>query len=228
MAKVKVVTAYVPLPVKHLSRRQYEELGNRLAVACGEERIRGFYDYPVEHCWAYKYKDLPPAQPVATDRYATPADFVLSNIVQHQRTTWARMAAAEDMDADVFVWLDFGILKQGQFTGKPVEAGMVTEFLNRIERAELKDIPFPGIWPRGDISDTGDNWRFVGSTHIWPRQYLDLIDLFYKVECRRFIERTKTISNDLPVWAHVEAHWPLPFRFYPANHDATQLTNFGG
>lgn len=187
-----------------------------------------FYDYPVEHCWAYKYKDLPPAQPVAADRYATPADFVLSNIVQHQRTRWATLAAKEDMEADIFVWLDYGILKQGQFTGRPVEAAMVTDFLRRLENASFADIPFPGIWGKGPISDTGDNWRFVGSTHIWPRRYLDLINLFYRVECERFIERTKTVPNDLPIWANVEARWPLPFHYYQANHDATQLTNFGG
>lgn len=227
MAKVKVISAYVPLPVKHLSRDAYKELGDRL-VACAPNNFRVFYDYPLDQCWAYQFRDLPPAQPVASDRYATPQDFVLSNIVQHQRTTWARMAAIEDPDADIIAWLDYGILKQGAFTGRPVQPHMVTEFVQRLENSNLTDIPFPGIWQRGEISDTGDNWRFVGSTHIWPRQYLDMVDLLYKVECRRFIERTKTVSNDLPIWAHVEQSWPLPFRFYPANHDATQLTNFGG
>lgn len=224
--KVKVVTAYVPLPVKHLNREQYRHLGDRLVRACGEDRIRVFYDFPVEDCWAYSYRDLPPAQPVAGDRYATPGDFVLSNIVQHQRTTWARLAAEEDPDANVFVWLDYGILKQGGFTGRPVTEELVTEFLDRVERHKFTDVPFPGIWPKGEISDTGDNWRFVGSTHIWPREYLDIIDLMYKTECRRFIERTQTVSNDLPIWAHTEARWPIPFRMYPGNHDATQLTGF--
>lgn len=224
--KVKVVTAYVPLPVLHVSREKYKSLGNRLVDAI-PDNIFVFDDYGIEDCWAYSVRSTPPAQAVPSDRYASPADFVLSNIVQHQRTTWAMLAAVKEPDVDVWVWLDYGILKQGDFTGKPVTAKHVAEFVKRVAtRPSLLDIPFPGIWPRGPISDTGDNWRFCGSTHIWRKAWLPLIDKAYRRECKLFIERTNTVPHDLPIWAHTELSSGLPFRWYAANHDATQLTNF--
>ena len=228
MNKVKVVTAFVPLPVRHKSREDYKKLGDRLALACGEENIRTFYDFPFDKCWAAAYASLPPASAVPADRYATPADMVKSNIVQHQRTTWARMAADEDPSIDVIVWLDYGILKQGDWTGRPVTEQTVTDFVRRVQEADITDIPFPAIWGKGPISDTDVNWRFCGSTHIWPVKYLKEIDLIYKFECRKFIERTQTVPNDLPIWARVEKKSGLPFRGYSGNHDATQLTNFRG
>ena len=231
---VKSVTAYVPLEVKHLTRQQYAALGNGLVSALGD-KIKVFYDYPLEDCWLYRYMkehvmpDLPPATEVPSDRYATPHHMVLSNIVQHQRTAWAMMAAAAEPRVDVWVWLDYGVLKQGDWTGRPVTEQIIAEFIGRIEAMErMNYIPFPGIWEKGVPSDTGANWRFVGSTHIWPKRYLPAIDRSYNWECRRFIQRTSTVPIDLPIWAYTELNSGLPFRQYAANHDATQFTGFPG
>ena len=231
MRSVKVVTAYVPLDVKHLSPEQYKEYGDRLAAAI-PDNIRRYDDYPLSACWLYQWLldhdfiDFPPATAVPSDRYETPRHMVNSNIVQHQRTSWMRMAMEEDPKVDVLVWLDYAILKQGAFTGKPVTEQHVADFVRRVGEAEFDDIPFPGIWPQQPISIDGDNWRFVGSTHIIPRQHLPLVDDFYRYECRKFIMEHQTIPLDLPIWAAVEQNTTLPFVQYPANHDATQLTNF--
>jgi len=121
-------------------------------------------------------------------------------------------------------------LKQGWgWDGHPgVEERHITEFLDKIEASNFHDIPFPGIWPKGEISDNSDNWRFCGSTHIIRRDLLAYVDHFYREECQRFITRTQTVPLDLPIWAGLELHSSLPFRFYRANHDATQLLNFPG
>lgn len=233
--RVSVCTGYVPLEVRHLTKQQYMDYGARLhsAVNAGGAYFDLFHT-DLNDCWLTQWlRDeapgivFPPANDVPADRYATPQHMVLSNIVQHQRTMWLRQGALAHPDADVLVWLDLGILKQGDWTGKPVTEKVVTDFCTALNWLESLDvIPFPGIWPQGDIADFGANWRFVGSTHIIPKQFLAQVDFSYKIECIEFIRRTKTIPLDLPIWAYTEKNWSpmLPFKQYAANHDATQLT----
>lgn len=230
MPKVKVVTAYVPLTVTHLSKSKYHELGERLERACDGDFV--FFDnYPFKNCWLSMAQDLPPANPdVPSDRYPTPKDNVRSNIVQHQRTSWAMQAMAEYPDVDIWVWLDLGVLKQGDWTGRPVTEQDIRDFLNRLRNNKMGDIvPFPAIWGKGPIDDRGINWRFVGSTHIWPTKWLPQIDRAYKDEASKIIAGIQAVPNDLPVWAHVEENHPeIPFVGYSANHDNTQFVNFRG
>ena len=228
--KAKVVTAFVPLEVRHQTALTYKALGDRLVRAVGADKIRVFDNFPFEDCWCSNLSALPPASAVPSDRYATPADMVKSNIVQHQRTTWAMMAAAEDPSIDVIIWLDYGILKQGDWTGRPVTEEIVAKFIQRIEEQDnLDGVPFPAIWGKGPISDNDVNWRFCGSTHIWPTKWLPAIDRAYKDELMKFVTRVGAVPNDLPIWAHVEENYPeIPFKGYSGNHDATQLTNFRG
>jgi len=219
----------------HFKPEQYHAYADGIERAAGG-RFRRFNPFPLEQCWLHGWLeekgwlDLPPATPAAADRYPTSQHFQRSNIVQHNRTTWMAMAADEDPAADVLIWLDYAILKQGHsWPDHPgVEERHITEFLAKIEESRFLDIPFPGIWDKGPIDDAGDNWRFVGSTHIIPRHWIYSVDFFYKSECKRFIERTKTVPLDLPVWAGLEQNSSLPFRFYRANHDASQLTEFPG
>lgn len=235
MPNVKVVTAYVPLPVHHLTREQYIGYGNRLADAC-KGRIRVFMDYPFEQCWVNHWGKhvgidvcgLKPATPTPGDRYSSPEVHTMSNIVQHQRTTWARMAALEDPYIDTWVWLDFGILKQGYWNDRPLIERHVTEFLDRLEDIQLDHIPFPGIEDQKEIDPTGNCWRFCGSTHIWPSRFLKEIDIRYKAETMSFTITHGTMPLDLPIWSEVEWHSGLPFRQYRAEYDYTQLTNFPG
>lgn len=229
--KVKVVTAYVPLNVSHLSSAKYHELGKRLERACDGDFVM-FDEYPFSNCWLSMAVDLPPANPdVPRDRYPTDRDNVKSNIVQHQRTSWAMQAMAEYPDVDIWVWLDLGVLKQGDWTGRPVTEQTIREFLNRLRNADMGDIvPFPAIWGQGPIDFRGINWRFVGSTHIWPTKWLPAIDRAYKEEASKIISEIQAVPNDLPVWAMVEKNHTLeiPFVSYSANHDNTQFVNFRG
>lgn len=231
MRKVKVVSAYVPLNVRHLTADQYHAYADRMFAALPPLSIARFQS-DVTECWCYEFlKNIGglafvPATTVPADRYASPFDMVLSNIVQHQRTTWLMQAAELDPDADVLVWLDYAILKQGAWTGKPVIEEHIVDFCKAVAEYGRDDMPFPGIWPKGPIYDHADNWRFVGSTHVIPREYLSRVHEWYRHECRKFILRTKTVPLDLPIWAAVEENSGLPFVQYAANHDATQLTEF--
>jgi len=235
---VKIVTAFVPLdpPPIHFKPEQYHAYAASMANAAGKERFRAFNPFLLEECWLYKWLeernwlDLPPATSPAADRYPTPKHFVLSNIVQHSRCQWLSLAADEDPQCDVLVWMDYAIRKQGHsWDGHPgVEEHHITEFLEKIENSTFQDIPFAGIWDKTPIDPHGDHWRFVGSLHVIPRHWLAYVRWFYEHECRRWIEIYKTVPLDLPIWAILESNTSLPFRWYAANHDATQLTHFPG
>lgn len=235
--RVQAVTAWVPMPIpfRHQTVDQYKQWGASLSAAL-PGKLTTLDPYPFTDCWVYQWLKRKPLDWVLTltpmtagpaDRFVHPHHMLICNIVQHERTTWARKAAWEHPKADVVVYIDYGVLKQGDFTGRRVHKDHISAFVQRIEAQQIMDdIPFPGCWVKGTPCETDANWRFVGSTHIWPRKYLDAIDKAYKEETIKFIERTNTIPLDLPIWAAVEQRGDLPFRQYVANHDATQFTNY--
>lgn len=230
MNKVGVVSAFVPLDVKHLTAEQYHEYGRRLTRAVNDAGIMMCKMYnTLEECWLYKESPpMVPANPVPGDRYAGPVENVFSNIVQHNRTEWAMSAMNRHPDIDVWVWLDYAVLKQGGWRNNQVTEESITRFLEKVKTYEFYDIPFPGISSKSPVLPIGNNWRFCGSTHIWPKKFLTEIDLTYKTILREWIRVCRTTPLDLPIWALVEQTSCLPFRFYEAEYDASQVDNFPG
>lgn len=227
--RVRAVSAWTDAGINslHYKPGRADDLIARLTDACAG-RLR-FLNIPWEDIWLVQ--ENPPwkaANARATDRFPTDDDHIKSNIIQHWRTQAAMQLLAEEPDLDVICWLDAGILKQGAWRNNQVTEDHVREFLDKVERYEHFDttIPFPGIEPRKPVSDHGDNWRFCGSTHIWPVRFLPAIHRSYLFECRRFLRRVGAIPLDLAIWPAVEAHSGLPFRFYQAEYDASQLTGF--
>ena len=233
MNKVKVITAYVALDVRHLNTELYHAYGERLRGAC-DGRLRWFDNFSFDDLWLVQTHpeilSLPPAAPTPADRYSSDAGYVRSHCVNNARTQWALLAAEEDPEAEVIVWLDLAILKQGDFTGKRVTEDHIRSFLEAVERYDFtNDFPFPGISDRRGVVDIhGNNWRFCGSTHIWPVRHLARIDRSYRYCCLEFIRRNACVPLDLAVWPSVEVRSGLPFRWYPAEYDYTQLSNFPG
>jgi hypothetical protein len=233
--KARVVSAFVPLAgMRHVDPKVYEK--NAYDMVADVPYVFFNLDEEIHDMWLWKWLNmaewgtLPPATPAAPDRYPTPQHFVNSNIVQHNRTRWLLHAAAMYPDDNIFIWLDYGLLKQGDFTGKRIEAKHIAPFVEKVERyynAGHLDIPFPGIEGPGVVNVTGNCWRFCGSTHVVPRWHLDAIDAAYRQTCCEFIAATQTVPLDLPIWALVEQFHPeLPYRWYKAEYDYTQLSNF--
>lgn len=234
MGKAKIVTAYVPLDVRHVSRDAYRRYFDVILAAVGEENVHAFHDFPYEECWLVKDlgDKIPLAveKPVPEDRYADVLANVKSNVVQHNRTEWAHAARLVYPDVDTWIWLDYGIAKQGEGHPHPVTKDNIRRFFARVSERDLSgEVPFPGINPPREVPDTGHCFRFCGSTHVWPRNWLTSIDAAYKSELLRWIARNKTTPLDLPIWALVERNHPhIPYRFYQAEYGSFQLDNFPG
>jgi len=225
MKNVRVVTAFTPLPVTHLTENQYTALGDTLVAAC-DGNISVYRDRLDDMWLAKENPPMIPAAPRPADRYPTDEINVMSHIIQHNRTTWAKRMFDEHPECDVAVWLDYGIMKQGAWTGKTIQPEHVAEFLIRVANYDFHDMPFPGIEGKQPINVHGNNWRFCGSTHIWPRAFINIIDDEYKRCLREFININMCVPLDLAIWPMVEANTALPWRWYKAEYDHTQLTEF--
>lgn len=227
MTNVGVVTAYVPLKVEHMSANDYRRLGHEMLDATGG-RSHFFDGYPLEQCWSHDMCiALPPATETPPDRYADQGAHVRSHIVQHTRTQWALEAAALHPEVDVWVWLDLGILKQGKWNHNSVTAKDVTWLLDLIEsQPPLDTIPFPGITGPEPWLPHGNNWRFCGSTHVWPKKYLEQIHRSYKANLIKFVQTYNAVPLDLAIWPLVERNSGLPFKWYQGEYDASQLRNY--
>lgn len=228
--RVRVVTGYVPLEVKHMNPGTFHQLGGQLIEACRDANVNTyvFKDFPYEKCWLAK--EDPPmvgANPRATDRFDTDEQHAKNNVVCNQFIEWAWKTYKDNKHVDVIVVMTYSVLKQGDFTGRPVQPHHITSFLERVKAYNFTDIPFPGITDnRGVVDPHGHNWRFCGSTHIWPVEWLGMIRHEYKHQVRKFIKEHKRTPLDLAIWPAVEVSSGLPFRWYRAEYDATQFTNF--
>jgi hypothetical protein len=231
--RVKVVTGFVPLKIKHLTHEQYDVYYDKLLDGLDRHELPALMFESFAHLWCQqKHPDwlkLPLAAPRPTDRYETDEANMCSHFVQHNRTTWAMKAMHRHPTVDVWVWLDYGIMKQGAWCGRPLKPIHVHDFMCELQATpKWETIPFPGISGLDlPVSVHGNNWRFCGSTHVWPRRYLPEIDEAYKQELEWFVKEHNCVPLDLAIWPLVEKRHPeLPFRWYKAEYDYTQLTEF--
>lgn len=227
--RVRVVTGYVPLKVQHMNPLEFHEHGDRLELAVRDHcKMTVFRDFPYEKCWLAK--EDPPrigGNPRAEDRFASDEEHVRSNVVCNQFVEWAWQAYKKHPKTDVIVAMTYTVMKQGDFTGARVQADHIQDFLERVKTYDFKDVPFPGI-SSGQYEPLGHNWRFCGSTHIWPTKWLKKIRHDYKEAVRTYIEVYERTPLDLAIWPLVETNSSVPFRWYQAEYDATQFTNFPG
>ena len=229
MSRVRVVTGYVPLTVKHLSPGLYGELGAQLINTCrgAGVDVQVFENFPYEDCWlAKEHPPMRGANPRAEDRFDTDEQHAKSNIVCNQFVEWGWKSYKERPDVDIIVFMVYTVLRQGDFTGRHVLPGHIFNFLQSVKLDAFEGIPFPGITQGAPIDPRGHNWRFCGSTHIWPVKYLKDIRRSYKEHARQVVKECKAIPLDLAVWPLVERDSGLPFHWYQAEYDYTQFTNF--
>lgn len=219
--KVKVITGYTPIPDHPRSAAEYGALGENLFGRITAAPVRAFYT-PLQNCWLYRdmWKKGFKAKHYEGDN---PAKNTLEyHIVQHQKSEWLLGGMAnDDTDADTYVWLDYGIAHQPGVTPE-----VVNDFLARIAK---DDFAIPGCWNDNTtkpVEMQAPNWRFCGSTLIVPRQYVREFDTRMKQTARAIIERTRRISWEVNTLARLERLKRLPIRWYKADHNETQFTNY--
>ena len=106
------------------------------------------------------------------------------------------------------------------------ERAYALAFVEAVQMYPFNDIPFPGITGRDPWLPHGNNWRFCGSTHVWPVKWLEAIHKSYCYNLRHFVHEYDCVPLDLAIWPLVEHSSGLPFKWYRAEYDNTQLRNF--
>jgi hypothetical protein len=227
--KALCVTGFVdrPFAAKHLSQTDCRALGDGLKLALGD-RLHAFdHGVTLADCWAYSLllnnPDLLPscANPPA-DRFATLADMVRSNIVLLQRYLWMAAAAEARPDVDVLAWVEYTVLKQRRVTPDVLAA-----FSESLERTPCSAVTLPGCWTKGPINDSEAHWRFVGSCWVCPASLARAVYRAVRDVVTLRTEMTGRLSWDMNSMAYVELLDVMPIRWYRANHDETQFTNYG-
>ena len=226
--KVMAVTGFVPnaFPAKHLTKTQCRVLGEKLTQALDGQIVAYDEGWKLRDCWANTLRNLfPPTIPATreppSDRFAAPQDMVASNVVLLQRYEWMRIAADEYPDVDAFAWIEYTIFKQ-----KGITAEVLQDFMAKVAASGYDAISLPGCWPKTPIDDSIAHWRFVGSAWVCPKKYVaPLADAIREVVTLR-THMTYKLSMDMNSMAYVELLDILPIRWYAANHDETQFTNF--
>jgi hypothetical protein len=214
MIKVQVITGYVPLPMPHRSHAEYIELGHRLANV-QVAPIHAYYGL-VRDCWLDTW--LGDRQPLVSRGDWPEKNTRDYHIVQHQKTQWLVWASRDFPDADTYVWVDFGILHMPGVT-----VTVIDEFLKRVR---LDDFAIPGCSPLVDNIDDAVYWRFLGSVAIVPRRWVQDFDAHVKLVTKQKVRDQNRLTWEVNDWADVDRSGRLPIRWYEADHNVTQFTNY--
>jgi hypothetical protein len=211
--RAKLVTGYVPIPNHPRGPEIYGELGEKLGGV--PVRKKAFYQ-PLDTTWMHKFlkqqKDVRPSEGDNAEK-----NTAAYHCVNHQKSTWLVQAANEDPDADILVWIDYGIFRLPGVCNKAIY-----EFM---EKVDDKAIYAPGCWDSAAVEQGYPCWRFCGSMLAVPRRYVDDFDFQCRTVARGHILSTKNVEWEVNTWARVERHLKLPFKWYRADHDVSMFDN---
>ncbi len=220
--RVKLVTGYVPIPGHPRSAAEYGELGEQLGTV-------GFSKQPfyglVQDTWLWRFVEAAPeGRAIAHSVGDNPEKNTLEyHCVQHQKTEWLLRAAQTDTTAEIFVWVDYGILHVPGITVTVIE-----KLLGDIERHDdtmRGEVAIPGCWGKQPINDRFPHWRFCGGLIICPRHLVMPLDVaFKKATCRRVVH-TRNVTWEVNDLARMEGLYKqVPLRWYQADHNETMFT----
>jgi len=220
-AKVRVVTAYVPIAGHTRTPQEYAKLGEQLEGALGDFKPAVFYN-TIHDLWMTPFIEKLTANghPVNHSQGDNPAKNSMEyHAVQSNKFEWLQRAAEEDLDADTFVWLDYGCMRLPGF-----DSNSLTEFLRRVKK---NDLAVPGCWEKREINDAYPCWRFCGTLFVVPRQDVVPLNQTFKAVTRLRVRSTLNVSWEVNTLAHQElANVGPPLKWYFADHNASMLVNY--
>ena len=217
---ITAVTAFVPIPNHPRKEEVYRDLGQHLLTL---EIPLMFHEATIEECWLYEY--LQQRQKRFTHSVAdNPAkNSIAYHIVQAQKTEWLVEASHANPQADVLVWIDYGIFHVPGVTGP-----IIRDFLIRAK--DEKAIAIPGCWDRDyTYDDKWPCWRFCGGVLVVPRDQVIDLDTAMKHEYITWLNKTNNLSWEINTLARVEQNYKqLPIWHYKADHNASMFTAYRG
>ena len=224
-----LVTGYLRLDLPNRSHGDYEVLGARMLAAANgvEARVYGSTAWvPLTHpqttlvpqfledCWHWQLSDgatLPAGNPGKDTR----AFFA----VQHEKTAWVA-DAAERTDAEILVWLDYGLLHVPGIT-----EAHVASFLARAATDAPRDrVGMASIWgfPGGVPGWSSVGWWCAGGAFTCPR-YLARPWHEAVVERAVGLRSRGFVTWEVNDWAAAWLLNPGMVRAWRCDHDATLL-----
>lgn len=215
--KARLVTAYVPIAGHPRGPAEYGALGERLGGVPVPKKA--FY-MKVEDTWMAKMLRQQKFIARSSVHDNPEKNSLAYHCVNHQKTAWLVQAADEDPDADVLVWVDYGIFRLPGVTNQAIY-----EFM---EKLDDKAIYAPGCWDKPEVIESAyPCWRFCGSVLAVPRKLVDTLDFQVRRQALYHITHTKNVEWEVNTWARVESRSRLPFHWYKADHDVSMFTNLG-
>lgn len=225
MPNVKLVTGYVPIPDHPRPPEEYGKLGEQLAQCTASTAV--FY-VTLQQCWMdrvlCKLGKNSLTHSVADNPAKNSMDY---HIVQHQKIEMMLAAATKDPDAEVLVWVDYGI-----FHVPGITVAVIQDLLKAAESE--KKISIPGCWRwkemkrdgKIEINDSWPCWRFCGGVIVCHRDYIRAFDREFKEATMRRVIETKNVTWEVNDLAHMDLKRPLPIRWYKADHNETIMTGY--
>lgn len=229
--RLVVVTGYLPLNVRHRSQQEYTQLGAQL-FAAGLPTV-AFLDPAVElqtpanvqrvaatldSCWYRELLSPDVRNPVGDNDKKDIFDYYT---VEHQKVTWVRDALAQT-DADVALWVDFGLFHLGDFSGE------LRSMAERIQNAKPDQIVMPTIrpLPDGPFDYSVPQWFCAGGVFAAPKNLAAWFDEQTRAAARAIVDETRMATWEVNTWARVMQTHPEKFQTYTANHDVTMFTGY--
>jgi hypothetical protein len=211
-----MVTGFVPVDNPR-PREEYYKLGDKLCMQPVVKKV--FKDYALEDCWMYRFLHEC-NRPVTWATGDNPEKNTLEyHIVQHQKTDWMLRAALSNAEADVFVWVDYGIYHIPDIT-----VAVINKMLKRAEGEP--EISIPGCWDKEPINDDLPCWRFCGGLIVCAREYMYHLDKAMKMMTMNRVLQTGKVTWEVNDLARVEQETELPIRWYSADHNKTMFTGY--
>lgn len=215
MIKVQAVTGYVPIPDHPRTAEEYGKLGEKFKEM--RYLVAPFYAEPRQLLYKqYLWEASLHPMPATGDNVAK--NTLTYHCVQHQKIHWL-LGAADICDADVLVWIDYGIFHLPGVTPKVID-----DFLDRIK----PELAIPGCWP--EIKETYPetiSWRFCGSVMVCERSKLKPFAQAQMKQVRDTIKKHDIMTWEVNTWADMEANGTMPeHRWYKADHNASLFTEY--
>jgi len=207
------VTGYIRLDLPNRSHDEYRHLGERLVGAATDagHEVRQ-YGGGVDSCWHWHLSvgaELPIGNPCKDTR--------AFHAVQHQKTAWV-VEAANETNADIMVWMDYGLLHVPGVT-----ADMVPAFLERAAASAPRDrVGMASIWgPPRHIPDWRHvGWWCAGGVFTVPRSmafcWHDAV-----VDRATAMRAAGHVTWEVNTWATAWARWNHVVRPWMCDHNET-------